>query len=172
MVVPRRKILPYLLPYRWQFFWSIVPARYTSDFRLYRKLLRQTRPYWLHIAGIFLLSMLSMPLALLMPLPLKIAVDNVIGSQPIPGFLDTLLPTAIAHSDTALLAIAAVLVVAIALLNQLQGFGSLLLGTYIGEKMVLEFRAQLFRHVQRLSLSYHDSKGTTDSAYRIQYDGS
>ncbi|MEG5038482.1 MULTISPECIES: ABC transporter ATP-binding protein [unclassified Microcoleus] len=140
------------------------------DFRLYRKLLRQTRPYWLHIAGIFLLSMLSMPLALLMPLPLKIAVDNVIGSQPIPGFLDTLLPTAIAHSDPAVLAIAAVLVVAIALLNQLQGFGSLLLGTFTGEKMVLEFRAQLFRHVQRLSLSYHDSKGTTDSTYRIQYD--
>ncbi|MBD1810655.1 ABC transporter ATP-binding protein/permease [Microcoleus vaginatus DQ-U2] len=140
------------------------------DFRLYRKLLRQTRPYWLHIAGIFLLSMLSMPLALLMPLPLKIAVDNVIGSQPIPGFLDTLLPTAIAPSDPAVLAIAAVLVVAIALLNQLQGFGSLLLGTFTGEKMVLEFRAQLFRHVQRLSLSYHDSKGTTDSTYRIQYD--
>jgi ATP-binding cassette subfamily B protein len=28
----------------------------------------------------------------------------------------------------------------------------------------------LFRHAQRLSLAYHDSKGTTDSIYRIQYD--
>lgn len=148
----------------------MVSARYTSDFRLYQKLLRQARPYWLHIGGIFLLGLLSMPLALLMPLPLKIAVDSVIGSKPIPGFLDILLPKAIADSDMAVLAIAAGLVVAIALLNQMQGFGSLLLGTYTGEKMVLEFRAQLFRHVQRLSLSYHDSKGTTDSTYRIQYD--
>jgi ATP-binding cassette subfamily B protein len=148
----------------------MVSARFTSDFRLYRKLLRQAQPYWLHIGGIFLLSLLSMPLALLMPLPLKIAVDNVIGSQPIPGFLDTLLPAALSHSNSALLAIAVGLVIAIAVLNQVQAFGSLLLGTYTGEKMVLEFRAQLFRHVQRLSLSYHDSKGTTDSTYRIQYD--
>src|SRR5439155_26590222 len=29
---------------------------------------------------------------------------------------------------------------------------------------------QLFRHVQRLSLSYHDATGTSDSTYRIQYD--
>jgi ATP-binding cassette, subfamily B, bacterial len=148
----------------------MVSARFTSDFRLYRKLLRQAQPYWLHIAGLFLLGLLSMPLALLMPLPLKIAVDNVIGSQPISGFLDILLPAALSHSKSVLLTIAVVLVVAIALLNQLQGFGNLLLGTYTGEKMVLEFRAQLFRHVQRLSLSYHDSKGTTDSTYRIQYD--
>jgi len=35
---------------------------------------------------------------------------------------------------------------------------------------VLSFREKLFRHVQRLSLSYHDTRGTADSAYRIQYD--
>jgi len=40
-------------------------------------------------------------------------------------------------SDTALLIIAAGLVVAIALLNQLQGLGNLLLSSYTGEKMVL-----------------------------------
>ena len=31
-------------------------------------------------------------------------------------------------------------------------------------------RARLFRHAQRLSLAYHDRRGTTDSLYRIQYD--
>src|SRR5439155_21543949 len=30
-------------------------------------------------------------------------------------------------------------------------------------------RTKLFRHVQRLSVSYHDSRGTADSTYRIQY---
>lgn len=145
-------------------------GRYSSDFTLYRQLLRQAQPYWIHIGGIFLLSLLSIPLALLSPLPLKIAVDNVIGSQPIPGFLDALLPTAATGSDTALLIITAGLVVAIALLNQLQGLGNLLLSSYTGEKMVLEFRARLLRHVQRLSLAYHDSRGTSDSTYRIQYD--
>src|SRR5205085_1925421 len=52
-------------------------AHYT-DVTLYRRLLRQARPYRLHIVGIFLLSLLQSPLALLTPLPLKIAVDSVV----------------------------------------------------------------------------------------------
>jgi ATP-binding cassette subfamily B protein len=41
---------------------------------------------------------------------------------------------------------------------------------YTGEKLVLNFQAQLFRHAQRLSLSYHDTMGTADAMYRIKYD--
>src|SRR5438093_704277 len=141
-----------------------------TDLTLYRRLWRQSRPYRLHIGGLFLLGLLSTPLALLTPLPLKIAVDSVIGSHPLPRFLDALLPAAATYSKTAGLVLVGGLLVAIALLNQLQGFASSLLHTYTGEKLVLSFRAQLFRHVQRLSLSYHDSRGTTDSTYRIQYD--
>jgi ATP-binding cassette, subfamily B, bacterial len=57
--------------------------------------------------------------------------------------------------------LAAGLLVAISLLVHLQGLGSWLLQPYAGEQLVLDFRAQLFHHVQRLSLSYHDAKGTT-----------
>src|SRR5262249_19792644 len=81
-----------------------------------------------------------------------------------------LLPAAVTGSDTAVFALAAGLLVVIALLSHLQDLGSSLLRTYVGEQLVLGFRAQLFRHVQRLSLSYHDEKGTADSTYRIQYD--
>jgi len=35
---------------------------------------------------------------------------------------------------------------------------------------VLDFRAKLFAHVQRLSLAYHDARGTADSTYRIEHD--
>jgi len=57
------------------------------DLVLLRRLLRQAQPYWAHIAGFFLLSLLATPLALLMPLPLKIAVDSGIGSRPLPRLL-------------------------------------------------------------------------------------
>jgi ATP-binding cassette subfamily B protein len=133
-------------------------------------LLCQARPYWPHIAGIFLLSLLSTPLALLTPLPLKIAVDSVIGSEPMPGFLAALLPVTVSGSKTATLTFAVGLLIGIALLSQLQGLGSALLRTYTGEKLVLGFRAQLFRHVQHLSLSYHDTQGTSDSTYRVLWD--
>ena len=146
-------------------------ARYTT-LTLYRRLLRQARPYWPHIGGVLLLSLLSTPLALLTPLPLKIAVDSVLGSQPLPGFLDVLLPTAVARSASAVLILAVGLTVGIALLSKLQELANSLLQFYVGEKLALDFRAELFRHVQRLSLSYHDAKGTADATYRIQYDAS
>ena len=141
-----------------------------TDITLYRRLVQRTRPYWLHMLGIFLLGLLATPLSLLAPIPLAIAVDSVIGAKSPPGLLDPLLPASVKESDAMLLAVAAVLVVVIALLSHLQEIGSTLLSTYTGEKLVLGFRTQLFRHIQRLSLSYHDSIGTSDSTYRIQYD--
>src|SRR5262249_41955595 len=42
--------------------------------------------------------------------------------------------------------------------------------THVGEKVLLDFRARIFRHVQRLSLTYHDTKGTADANYRIHWD--
>jgi ATP-binding cassette, subfamily B, bacterial len=143
----------------------------STEFALYRRLLRQAQPYWLHLGGLFLLSLLASPLALLTPLPLKMAVDSFVGShQQTSGPLAALLPAAVTRSHTAMLVVVAVLFVMIAVLTQLQQLGYSVLSAYTGEKLVLNFRVQLFRHVQRLSLLYHDLKGTTDSTYRIQYD--
>ncbi len=139
------------------------------DFVIFRRLFQQARPYWLHLAGIFLLSILTAPLTLLTPLPLKIAVDSVIGSRPLPGMLDKLLPAGI-RNGAALLAFSVGLLIMVALLMCLQSLASALLQAYTGEKLVLDFRARLFHHMQRLSLLYHDTRGTSDSIYRIQYD--
>lgn len=124
------------------------------------------------MVGIILLSLLGPVLALLYPLPLKIAVDSVFGSHPIPAFLKALLPAVATRSDTAILVLAACLLVTISFLSQLQRLGSSLLCDYTGERLVLNLRAQVFRHVQRLSLSYHEAKGTADSTYRILQDAS
>jgi ATP-binding cassette subfamily B protein len=142
----------------------------SSDWAILRRMALQARPFWGHILAIFLLGLLSTPLALLTPLPLKIVIDSVIGSRPLPGFLLAILPRSATQSGPLLLAIAVGSLVGITLLTHLQGLGSWLLQTYAGEGMVLDFRTKLFGHVQRLSLTYHDSKGTADSTFRIQYD--
>src|SRR5213596_1912811 len=142
----------------------------TGDIVLFRRLFSQARPYWPHVVALFLLSLLSSPLSLLTPLPLKIAVDSVIGSHPLPHAIAPLVPEAITRSPGALLAFAIGLLVAVALLRQLQGLTNTLLQAYVKEKLVQNFRARLFRHVQRLSLAYHDARGTSDSTYRIQHD--
>jgi ATP-binding cassette, subfamily B, bacterial len=137
---------------------------------LSRRLLGQIRPYWLHLVGICAISLLASPIALLTPLPLKIAVDSVVGDYPLPQFLQMLLPDTWLESKTALLWFAVVLVVLIAFIAQSRDLATSWLSAYTGEKLLRGFRARLFAHVQRLSLAYHDSRGTSDSTYRIQYD--
>ena len=143
--------------------------RQYSNVHLYRRLLQEARPFWGHVVLLFVGSLLSTPLALLTPLPLKIAVDSVIERKPLPAFLD-FLPLSVTESTSGLLLVAVGLLIGIRVLAQLQALAIELLGSYTGEKLVLRLRATLFRHVQRLSLSYHDVRGTSDSVYRIQYD--
>jgi ATP-binding cassette subfamily B protein len=141
-----------------------------TSLRFWRRLAREVQPYWVSIGATFLVTMLAAPLALLLPLPLKIAVDSVIGARPLPGFLAAVLPGRFETSSGALLLVTVGLVVAIALLDQLRGLCNTMLASYAGEQLLLGFRARLFSHVQRLSFTYHDSKGTADSIYRIQND--
>lgn len=135
---------------------------------IYRRLLRDTRPYASRLAALGFLSLLATPLALLLPVPLKIAVDSAIGSQPPPAIL----PPVATQSDTALLITVGVLFVAIAVLSQLVQLASLVLATQTGERLLILFRTTLFLHVQRLSLSYHDRRAVGDSIYRIHWDAS
>ena len=141
-----------------------------GDFRIYLRVLIYARRYWLNILIIFLISLLATPLALLSPLPLKIAVDSVVGEQALPEFLQSYVPSSVTGDDTALLALAAAMVVALALLNQFQDLSSTMLRRYTGEKLVMEMRARLFRHAQRLSIARHDAAGASSFTYRIQYD--
>src|SRR5690349_19890706 len=84
------------------------------------RVLEQARPCWKYLFGIVLLSFFSTPFALLLPLPLKLVVDNVIGQRPTPEILDRWFPAAWTHSTSGLLMIAAVFLLILGGLMQLQ----------------------------------------------------
>src|ERR1051325_2651220 len=149
---------------------ALMPLSRHGDWRIGHRLLLLARPFWPHLALLFLLTLLAAPLQLLVPLPLKIAVDSVLGSHPLRGVLARLVPAALAHSKSTLLLAAAGMMIAIALLTQLHALGTWWLQSWVGERLVFDFRARLFAQAQRLSLAYHDSRGVSDSTYRIQYD--
>jgi ATP-binding cassette subfamily B protein len=132
-----------------------------------RRLVAHLRPYRVLLVLVIVVDLLAIPLALLAPLPLKVAVDNAIGGQPLPAWAAPWLPEGGAGVA---LALAVFLVVALAALSQIQRNGAWLLQAWTGERVVLSFRADLFRRVQRLSMTYHDQRGIADSLYRIQYD--
>ncbi|HXG16240.1 MAG TPA: ABC transporter ATP-binding protein [Calidithermus sp.] len=141
-----------------------------SDLRVLGRLLGQARPYWPHLAAILVLDLLATPLALLTPVPLKLAVDHVVGSAPLPGPLAALLPSALAGSRLGLLGVVAAMQVAVLLLLHLRDWAWYVLRARAGEGVTLAFRTRLFRHAQRLSLAFHDRRGTADAIYRIQWD--
>jgi ATP-binding cassette subfamily B protein len=141
-----------------------------SEWALYKRVISQVRPYWLHLLGIFILSLLSIPLALLTPLPLKLAVDSVIGSEPLPPMINGLIPTGAGSSESTLLITVLTLSLGIALLSQLRGFALWMLSSYAGERLIYRFRDRLFTHLQHLSVSYHEVRGGADSLYRLQHD--
>src|SRR5205823_1669428 len=111
------------------------------------------------------------PIALVLPLPVQIVVDSVIGTHPAPGVVRGIVPASM-QTPGGLLVVACVLLVIATLLQQAEGFGSWMLQLYSGERMVLDFRGRLFHRLQRLSLTYHDRQGTADSLYRLQNDAS
>lgn len=129
--------------------------------------LRESRSCWPHLIGIAALSVISLPLTLLYPLPLKIVVDSVLGGSPLPVWLEHI--PVLPHAGSAIGTAIAVLL-GIALLVSAQGLIAWWLQTYTGEKLVWDFRAKLLDHVQRLPLVFHDRYGATDSVYRIQHD--
>jgi ATP-binding cassette, subfamily B, bacterial len=140
------------------------------DLSILKKVLNRARPYWLNITGIFLLNLMAVPIALLAPVPLKIIVDNAFGNQPMPGIITFFFPGNFDFSFSSVILVATVMMILIELLSQLQGLLSWVIQAYTGEKLVLSLRTLLFNHVQRLSLTYHDKTGVSDSLYRIQND--
>ncbi len=141
-----------------------------SEAMLYRRIFREVRLYWPHLALTLVMSLLSTPLVLVSPLPLKIAVDSVVGMQPVSGFLARLMPDAMLTSPSMLLIAATGLFLLVSVLHQVQLMSTSLMRAYTGERLVLGFRTRLFHQAQRLSIAYHDAKGTADSTFRIQWD--
>jgi len=141
---------------------GLTPAEST----LYRFLVQQGRPYSRHLAAILALSLLSAPLALLTPVPVAVAIDSAVGTQPPPAFLQPFL----GDTPNSILVGCVILLLVVALMSELQQLVLSQMRAYTGEQIVMRLRTRIFGHLQRLSLSYHDAQGTPDSVYRLQYD--
>jgi ATP-binding cassette, subfamily B, bacterial len=141
-----------------------------SSLYLLRRAWAFIAPFRGQLAALTAVVLLSIPLNLLTPLPLTLAVDSVIGARPLPQFLEAWLPAGVQSSSGALLLFMCAAYVGIALCIHLQSMALWLLSSYTGERMIYAFRHRLFEHLQRICASYHEAHGPTDSVYRIQHD--
>jgi ABC-type multidrug transport system fused ATPase/permease subunit len=126
------------------------------------------RPYSRLAASSGVITVLAAVVGLLAPWPLKILIDNVLEDHPLPSILGSLLGSLGEHR------------LALMILAVLAGFGITLLEsglnvlnnyvhTKLEQRIILDFRSDLFQHVQRLSLAFHDQRRTGDFMARINY---
>jgi ATP-binding cassette subfamily B protein/subfamily B ATP-binding cassette protein MsbA len=106
---------------------------------------------------------------LLKPLPLKIILDHALLDKPLPHYL-AFLP-GIVGSDKVLLVVAAsVAILLVALCGGLFSYSQIFITSSIGYKMVYSLRRELFAHLQRLSLSFHNRARSGDLMTKISGD--
>ncbi len=132
-------------------------------FRDFPRVLRYLWPYWqLALASVAMIGVGAL-VALITPWPLAILIDTVLGDKPLPSVLGPLggLDT------TALLVIAVVSGFLVTAAEHTLGVGDNYVNTKLDQRMVLDFRSDLFRHAQGLSLAFHDQARTGNLMYQI-----
>jgi ATP-binding cassette, subfamily B, bacterial len=134
-----------------------------------RRLVPYVGPYW-HLAVASSLLMVGAALVgLLAPWPLQILVDSVIGQAPLPRIAQTLLG---AHASQRVFLL--VLVVAGSLLIAVVGSGLNVVNSAVDTKLeqlvILDFRGDLFRHAERLSVAYRDQISAARLMYGINFE--
>jgi subfamily B ATP-binding cassette protein MsbA len=108
--------------------------------------------------------------SLLEPWPLKIVLDNVLRSRPMPGWLNRLILATAGTNKLAVLEFAAAAVMAIAIVGAACSYVEKYVTTTIGQWVMHDLRKTLYSHIQRLSLTYHDQKQTGDLISRVTSD--
>src|SRR5512144_3057361 len=75
----------------------------SSSFSVLYRSWRFIAPFKWHMACLCFVLLLSIPLTLLTPLPLTLAVDSVVGTRPLPSFLQAWIPPVMLSSTSVLM---------------------------------------------------------------------
>jgi ABC-type multidrug transport system fused ATPase/permease subunit len=132
-----------------------VPA--ASKMRLVRELLG---PYHRWLLVIFGMMLIETAMSVASPWPLKIILDNVVGSHKPPGWLDALRFLDLGGDKMELAAVAGAAVVVIALLGAMASYIDNYYTESVSQWVAHDLRMRVYDHLHRLSLGYYDTHQT------------
>jgi len=126
--------------------------------RLIRSLVR---PYRGTLLIILVAMLVQTAMSVAGPWPLKIILDNVVGSHKLsPWLADFLRPILSGGSKMQIAAAAAISAVIIAVLGAIASYIANYYTTSVGQWVANDLRLRTYHHLQQLSLSYYDSHQT------------
>jgi ABC-type multidrug transport system fused ATPase/permease subunit len=126
-------------------------------FALIRELVRPYRG-WLLVVLLAMLIETAMSLA--SPWPLKVVIDSVLGSHPLPEWLRGLKEFSVGDSKLGLALLAGIGVVLIAVIGAIATYVDNYYTESVGQWVANDLRIRIYDHLQRLSLSYFDKQQT------------
>ena len=141
-----------------------------SEWRTLRYFAPFLRAHWKKGAVAFTAMALDSLLTVLRPWPLKVVIDRVLSHKPtrvplIRAWLDSA-----PLSSTEILYGSCIAVMLIAIVTGLTSYFYTSLFGDLGQRFGFELRRDLFAHMQRLSLRFHDSQRTGDLTTRLTSD--
>jgi ABC-type multidrug transport system fused ATPase/permease subunit len=119
------------------------------------------RPHWKAMTIALVAVAGESTAALLEPWPLKIVLDYLLQSRPLPGWMTPVVGW-IGAGKLAVLNFAVLAVAVIAVVGAVSSYLNTYLTTNVGQWVMHDLRRTLYHHIHRLSLAEHDEKRTGD----------
>src|SRR5688572_14863890 len=121
------------------------------------RILPYLRPYVLLAVWSAVVTLLAVGVGLLVPWPLKMVIDNVLASEPIPASVERWVS---GMSRPTMLAVAVGGGLILSLLANALAVATSYLKTRLEQAVILDFRSDLFHHAERLSVAFRDQIST------------
>lgn len=111
--------------------------------KLYLRLISYIKPYWKRIA-----------------LAIACIILAACGNLYVPWIIKDVIDKVLAEKDMTMLNTIASGIIVVFFLRGIFFYGQTYLMSYIGQKVVIDIRAAIYRHLQKLSLSYYEKRQT------------
>jgi ABC-type multidrug transport system fused ATPase/permease subunit len=118
------------------------------------------RPYHKWLTIVFIAMLLETAMSMAAPWPLKVVIDNVLGTHPLPEWLHWLRDMPLGQSKMGLAALAALGVVLIAVVGAVATYIDNYYTESVGQWVAHDLRVRIYDHLQRMSLGYYDHQQT------------
>jgi ATP-binding cassette subfamily B protein len=136
----------------------------------WRQMVELVRPHWkaLSLALVAVIGETASDLA--DPWPLRIIVDNLLQSKPLPPWLAGIVSHIAGGDKYAVLNFAVMAVAAIAIVGAVSSYTEKYLTSSVGQWVMHDLRRTLYQHIHQLSLAEYDEKRTGDLISRVTSD--
>ena len=134
------------------------------------KIIRLLRPHWKPLSLALVAVIGETSADLLEPWPLKIVVDQLAQSKPLPPWMTWLVSHTVGQNKLAVLNFAVLAVAVIAIVGAVSSYAEKYFTTSVGQWVMHDLRRTLYQHIHRLSLADHDEKRTGDLISRVTSD--